>query len=57
MIDGDLYPHTSPIFYGAIDVCCSGESVRIQRNRIFADGKYLVDSHIVTATGKPYDMQ
>ena len=32
-------------------------SVRTQRNRIFKDGKYLVDFHILTATGRPYDMQ
>jgi hypothetical protein len=32
-------------------------SVRIQRNRIFEDGKYLVDFHVLTATGRPYDMQ
>ena len=27
------------------------KSVRIERNRIFADGKYLVDFHVLTATG------
>jgi hypothetical protein len=32
-------------------------SVRTQRNRIFGGGKYLVDYHVLTATGRPYDMQ
>ena len=32
-------------------------SVHIPRNRIAADGKYLVGFHILTATGRPYDMQ
>ena len=33
------------------------KSVRIQRNRIFADGKYLVDFHVLIVKGKQYDMQ
>ena len=32
-------------------------SVRIQRNRIFADGKYLEDHHEPIAAGKLYGMQ
>ena len=33
------------------------KSVRIQRNRIFTDGKYLVDFHVLIVKGKQYDMQ
>jgi hypothetical protein len=45
-------PYISLIFYGVTTVV---KSVCIQRNRIFADGKYLVDSHVLTTAGK--DMQ
>jgi hypothetical protein len=57
MIDSDLYPTYIPNFlWGLLMYVAMVKSVRIQRNRIFADGKYLVDSPILTATGKPYDM-
>jgi hypothetical protein len=32
-------------------------SVRIQRNRIFADGKYLAYSHVLIAMGRQHGMQ
>jgi plasmid rolling circle replication initiator protein Rep len=32
-------------------------SVRVQRNQIFADGKYLVDFHVLIVAAKLYDMQ
>ena len=32
-------------------------SVHIPRNRIAADGKYLAGFHVLTVTGRPYDMQ
>src|SRR6266498_3973632 len=58
MIDGDLYPHISPIFYGdPLMYAVVVKSVRIPRIRIFVDGKYLVDFHVLTTTGKPCDMQ
>jgi hypothetical protein len=57
MINGDLYPIYIPNFQLApLMDAAMVKSVRIQRSRIFADGKYLVDSHVLTATGKPYDM-
>jgi plasmid rolling circle replication initiator protein Rep len=33
------------------------KSLRIQRNRIFTDGKYLVDFHVLIIAEKLYDMQ
>jgi len=33
------------------------KSVRIQHNRISADGKYLVDFHVLIVAGKLYDKQ
>jgi hypothetical protein len=32
-------------------------SVRTQHNRIFEGGKYLVDFHVLTTTGRPYGTQ
>jgi hypothetical protein len=58
MIDGGLYPTYIPNFlWGPLMSTAVVKSVRIQRNRIFAYGKYLVDSRVLTATGKQYDMQ
>ena len=58
MIDSDLYPTYIPNFlWGPIDVCCGGEIGTYIAQPNFADGKYLVDSHVLTAVGKPYDMQ
>ena len=31
--------------------------VRIQRTQIYANGKYLVDSHVLTAMGRFHDMR
>ena len=31
--------------------------VRILRTQIYANGKYLVDSHVLTAMGRFHDMQ
>ena len=58
MIDNDLYPTYIPNFlWGLLMYTAVVKLIRIPRIRIFADGKYLVDSHVLTATGKPYDMQ
>jgi hypothetical protein len=57
MIDGDLYPTYIPNFLREeIDVRCGGEIRMYIAQPNFADGKYLVDCHVLTATGKPYDM-
>jgi hypothetical protein len=42
---------------GTIDVRCGGEIGTYIAQLNFTDWKYLVGSHILTATGKPYDMQ
>jgi hypothetical protein len=58
MIDGDYTPTYIPnILWGPLMYVAVVKSVRIQRNRIFANRKYLVDSHVLNATEKPYDMQ
>ena len=58
MIDGDLYPtYILNFLWGPLKYAAVVKSVHIQRNRIFAAEKYLIDSHVLTAMGKPYYMR